>query len=392
MFDYIAGDDTQWEREPLSRLAADGELMAHRHEGFWQCMDTLKEAQDLNALWRRGAAALEGLGREVGRAMRVLLTGNEGYIGTILVPLLWARNHEVVGLDSGLFRECTLKAIRPVETTIRKDIRDVEPRDLDGIDAVIHLAGLSNDPLGNLAPRFTYEINHEATVRLAELAKRAGIRRFLYASTCSVYGAAGDDMLDEDSPVNPVTPYAEFEGARGARPAAARGPDVLPGVSARRDRLRRIAAAALRPRGQQPGRLGGDHRAGVPQEPRHLLAPARAHRGHRARLHHVAARARSEGAQPGVQHRPHRGELPDPRRRRDRAPDGAEDHASSSRRTPRPICATTGSAATASRASCPNTGRTGRSLKGSRRSTEGSANGGCTATTSRARATTGSPI
>jgi nucleoside-diphosphate-sugar epimerase len=141
--------------------------------------------------------------------MRVLLTGNEGYIGTILVPLLWARNHEVVGLDSGLFRECTLRAIRPIEKTIRKDIRDVEPRDLAGIDAVIHLAGLSNDPLGNLNPRFTYEINHEGTVRLAELAKRAGIRRFLYASTCSVYGAAGDDMLDESSPFNPITPYAE---------------------------------------------------------------------------------------------------------------------------------------------------------------------------------------
>ena len=199
--------------------------------------------------------------------MRVLLTGNEGYIGTLLVPLLWARGHEVVGLDSGLFRECTLKAIRPVEKTIRKDIRDVEPRDLDGIDAVIHLAGLSNDPLGDLSAALTYEINHEATVRLAEIAKRAGIRRFLYASTCSVYGAAGDEMLDEDSPANPVTPYAESKARaeRDLRPLADR--DVLPGLPARRDRLRRIAAAALRPRGQQSGRLGGDHRAGVPQEP-----------------------------------------------------------------------------------------------------------------------------
>jgi len=141
--------------------------------------------------------------------MRVLLTGNEGYIGTILVPWLWARNHEVVGLDSGLFRECTLRsAIRPVPT-IRKDVRDVELRDLDGVEAVIHLAGLSNDPLGNLNPGLTFQINHEAAVRLAELAKRAGVRRFLYASTCSVYGAAGDDLLDESSAFNPVTPYAE---------------------------------------------------------------------------------------------------------------------------------------------------------------------------------------
>jgi nucleoside-diphosphate-sugar epimerase len=93
--------------------------------------------------------------------------------------------------------------------TIRKDVRDVEVRDLDGMDAVIHLAGLSNDPLGNLNPRLTFEINHEAAVRLAQVAKRAGVRRFLYASTCSVYGAAGDDLLNEESPFNPVTPYAE---------------------------------------------------------------------------------------------------------------------------------------------------------------------------------------
>ena len=109
VFDYIAGDDTQFEHEPLSALAADGELMAYRHESFWQCMDTLKEAQDLNALWRDGRGALESLGIAE-TTMRVLLTGNEGYIGTILVPWLWARGHEVVGLDSGLFRECTLRA------------------------------------------------------------------------------------------------------------------------------------------------------------------------------------------------------------------------------------------------------------------------------------------
>jgi len=102
------------------------------------------------------------------------------------VPWLWAGNHEVIGLDSGLFRQCTLRsAMRPVPT-IRTDVRDVELRDLERVDAVIHLAGLSNDPLGDLNPRLTFEINHEAAVRLAELAKRAGVRRFLYASTCSV--------------------------------------------------------------------------------------------------------------------------------------------------------------------------------------------------------------
>jgi nucleoside-diphosphate-sugar epimerase len=140
--------------------------------------------------------------------MRVLLTGNEGYIGTVLVPLLRAAGHHVVGLDSGLFRACSISPVPPVPT-LAKDVRDIAPADLEGIEAVIHLAGLSNDPLGDLNPTLTYEINHLATVRLAVLAKAAGIERFLYASTCSVYGATGDDFLDEHSPFNPVTPYAE---------------------------------------------------------------------------------------------------------------------------------------------------------------------------------------
>lgn len=140
--------------------------------------------------------------------MRVLVTGNEGYIGSILVPLLEAAGHEVIGLDVGLFRDCALAPIvRP--PTLRKDCRDVERRDLEGFDAVIHLAGLANDPLGDLDPPLTYAINHLASVRLAELAKAAGVRRFLYASTCSVYGAAGDAFIDEASPPNPVTPYAQ---------------------------------------------------------------------------------------------------------------------------------------------------------------------------------------
>jgi Nucleoside-diphosphate-sugar epimerases len=139
--------------------------------------------------------------------MRVLVTGHKGYIGTVLTPMLLERGYEVIGLDSDLFEDCTFGE-PPVEVPeIRKDIRDVEASDLHGVDAVMHLAGLSNDPLGDLDPQLTYEINYLASVRLAMLAKQAGIKRFIFSSSCSAYGAAGDDMLDETSPFNPVTPY-----------------------------------------------------------------------------------------------------------------------------------------------------------------------------------------
>ncbi len=139
--------------------------------------------------------------------MRVLVTGHRGYIGTVLTPMLLERGYEVIGLDSDLFEDCTFGE-PPVEVPeIRKDIRDVEASDLHGVDAVMHLAGLSNDPLGDLDPQLTYEINYLASVRLAMLAKQAGIKRFIFSSSCSTYGAAGDDMLDETSSFNPVTPY-----------------------------------------------------------------------------------------------------------------------------------------------------------------------------------------
>jgi nucleoside-diphosphate-sugar epimerase len=139
--------------------------------------------------------------------MRVLVTGHKGYIGTVLTPMLLERGYEVIGLDSDLFEDCTFGE-PPVEVPeIRKDIRDVEASDLHGVDAVMHLAGLSNDPLGDLDPQLTYEINYLASVRLAMLARQAGIERFIFSSSCSTYGAAGDDMLDETSSFNPVTPY-----------------------------------------------------------------------------------------------------------------------------------------------------------------------------------------
>jgi nucleoside-diphosphate-sugar epimerase len=142
--------------------------------------------------------------------MRVLVTGHDGYIGTVMTPLLAGAGHEVVGLDSGLFRSFTLGDEPPPVATIAKDVRDVAAEDLDGLDAVIHLAAISNDPFGDLDPELTFAVNHRASVRLAACAKRAGVERFLYSSSCSTYGAAaGDTAVDERSPFNPVTPYGQ---------------------------------------------------------------------------------------------------------------------------------------------------------------------------------------
>lgn len=139
--------------------------------------------------------------------MRVLLTGHRGYIGTIMTPMLLAAGHDVVGMDTDLYERCTFGDSIPEIPTVRKDIREAVASDLQGFDAVIHLAGLSNDPLGDLNPQLTYDINHLASVRLAELAKAAGVQRFIFSSSCSNYGAAGETPVDETSELNPVTPY-----------------------------------------------------------------------------------------------------------------------------------------------------------------------------------------
>src|SRR5712671_111560 len=139
--------------------------------------------------------------------MRVLLTGHSGYIGTVMAPLLADAGHQIVGLDTDLFEQCTFGAPPRQFFSIRKDVRDVSPADLEGFDAVVHLAGLSNDPLGNLNPDLTYEINHKASVHLAECAKQSGVERFVFSSSCSTYGAAGEKILDESAEFNPVTPY-----------------------------------------------------------------------------------------------------------------------------------------------------------------------------------------
>lgn len=141
--------------------------------------------------------------------MRVLLTGCGGYIGAVAVPVLRAAGHEIVGLDTDLFANCDFGFMPSDLAEMRRDLRDLTVRDLSGFDAVVHMAALSNDPLGNLDPQITYDINHLASVKLARLAKAAGVKRFVFASSCSTYGAAGDHFLDEMSDLNPVTPYGE---------------------------------------------------------------------------------------------------------------------------------------------------------------------------------------
>ena len=142
--------------------------------------------------------------------MKVLITGHVGYIGSVMTRQFLEAGHEVSGFDLGFFEECLLGPAPRKVSSIRKDLRDVEPKDLEGFDAVVHLAALSNDPLGNLNSSVTYDINHLASVRLAAAAKAAGVSRFLFASSCSLYGLSdGLSLLDENAAFNPVTPYGE---------------------------------------------------------------------------------------------------------------------------------------------------------------------------------------
>ena len=141
--------------------------------------------------------------------MKVLMTGHKGYIGSVMAPMFQRAGHTVVGLDNYLFQDCTFGKSPPEIPARRIDLRDVRRTDLEGFDAVVHLAALSNDPLGNFNPESTFDINHRASVRLAELAKEAGVPRFLYASSCSLYGVAGDQPVAEQAAFNPVTPYGE---------------------------------------------------------------------------------------------------------------------------------------------------------------------------------------
>src|SRR2546425_7637747 len=147
--------------------------------------------------------------------MRTFLTGSRGYIGTVMGPFLAGAGNDVVGVDTDLYRRSTFGPWRESIRTLCKDVREIQVPDLRGFDAVVHLAALSNDPLGDLNPQLTYEINHLASVRLAELAKAAGVRRFAFASSCSNYGAAGDPPVAAEAQLNPDPAYGESKGRVG---------------------------------------------------------------------------------------------------------------------------------------------------------------------------------
>jgi nucleoside-diphosphate-sugar epimerase len=148
-----------------------------------------------------------GVGKEEERDVRVLVTGHKGFIGAVMVPLLLEAGVDVVGMDTDFYADCTFAGPLADVPEVIRDIRDAEAADVEGFDAVLHLAALSNDPLGDFDPDLTYDINHRATIHLARLARQAGVARFLFSSSCSNYGAAGNDLLTESAAFNPVTPY-----------------------------------------------------------------------------------------------------------------------------------------------------------------------------------------
>lgn len=208
--------------------------------------------------------------------MKVLMTGHQGYIGSVMAPLFRAAGHDITGLDIQYFEGCVCGASPHAFPTRRVDLRDVELAELAGFDAVVHLAALSNDPLGNVNPQITYDINHLASVRLAELARSAGVPRFLYASSCSLYGVAGDELVTEEAEFHPVTAYGESK-VRRARHCEARRRPIQPDLPAQRDGVWILALPSRGYRREQPGGLRVHHGRSLHSKRRYALASARAH-------------------------------------------------------------------------------------------------------------------
>ena len=161
--------------------------------------------------------------------MKVLVTGHHGYIGSVLAPLVAAAGHEVTGLDAFYYRGCDLGPPVDWRPALERDVRDVAVSDLAGFDAVVHLAALSNDPVGDLNPSWTYDINLDGSVDLARRAKEAGVERFVFASSCSMYGAApGDELVTEEAPLRPLTAYEGFASANAICALVSTGIESLP--------------------------------------------------------------------------------------------------------------------------------------------------------------------
>ena len=236
-------------------------------------------------------------------AKRVLITGHNGYIGSVMAPYFAQAGYEVVGMDTGYFSSCTLVPDRLEIPSKQKDLRELELDDVKGFDAVIHLAALSNDPIGNLNENWTEEINFRASVRLAELAKAAGVERFLFSSSCIMYGMSEAAIVTEESPLDPKTEYARSKVKSERAIADVGGRSFLAHVYAQWHRLWRLSADALRHRIQRLDGSGRDHGQSNPLQRRQALASGCPRGRRRARISCRVTSSHRGRMESGLQHR-----------------------------------------------------------------------------------------